>query len=152
MAIKLPTQAFVALAAVGWADGRIHATEGQGLVRAAREGGLTGDDLAAVEASTREKVALDAFDPGAMTEWERVATYALASWLAQIDGVVSTDEGDTLADLGQRLALDAALRRRATAAAFDISVLPEGGRPDKYDFVKLVVRLRERMPGLAGAP
>ena len=38
-----------------------------------------------------------------MTTWERLVTYALASWLAQIDGVVSTEEHTTLIALGERL-------------------------------------------------
>ena len=84
-----------------------------------------------------------------MGTWECVVTYALASWLATLDGVVSSDESAALAQLGERLGLDEGTRKRAAAAAFDISVLPEGGRPDKYDFVKLTARLKEKLPQLA---
>ena len=72
--------------------------------------------------------------------------YALASWLAQLDGITSTDESETLGKLGDALALDKPLRLRAAAAANDIACLPEGGRPERYDFVKLAARLRERLP------
>ena len=48
-----------------------------------------------------------------------------------------------LADETGRTALFAAV------AANDIACLPEGGRPDKYDFQKLITRLKERMPQLA---
>jgi hypothetical protein len=146
MGIALPKQAFIALAAVGWADGSLRPAEGAALVRAARECGLEGTDLTDVESSTKASVSIDTFDPGQMGRWDRTVTYALASWLAAIDGVVSTDESTTLAKLGERLDLEVPIRRRATAAAFDISVLPEGGRPDKYDFAKLVARIRERLP------
>jgi uncharacterized membrane protein YebE (DUF533 family) len=146
MAIKLPAQSFVALAAVGWADGAVRRSEAIALVDAARKCGLEGDDLAAVEQSTRTPVTLDAFDPGVMTVWECVVTYALASWLARLDGVQSTDETDVLRHLGERLGLDDGLRQRAAGAALDIAVLPDGGRPDRYDFVKLIARLHERMP------
>ena len=146
MAIKLPSQSFVALAAVGWADGTLKRSEAVALVDAARKCGLEGDDLAAVEASTKATVALDAFEPGAMSQWDRVVTYALASWLAKLDGVQSSDESDVLRRLGARLDLPEPLRQRAAAIAFDISVLPEGGRPDRYDFEKLTARLRERLP------
>jgi hypothetical protein len=78
-----------------------------------------------------------------------VLTYALAAWFAQVDGVVSTSENDLLGELGQKLGLAEALRKRAAVAAYDVSCLPEGGRPDKYDFEKLVARLKERMPQLA---
>jgi uncharacterized membrane protein YebE (DUF533 family) len=150
MSIHLPPQSFVALAAVGWADGTLKRSEATALVDAARKHGLEGADLAAVEQSTRSAVALDAFDPGAMSAWDRVVTYALASWLARLDGVQSADESAVLRRLGERLGLDDGLRQRAASAAFDIAVLPDGGRPDRYDFVKLVARLREKLPQLAG--
>ncbi len=149
MSITLPKQAFLALAAVGWADGSLRKAEGAALLASAKQCGIDGDDLAAIERSTKDKVAIDAFDAGSMAEWERVVTYALASWLAQLDGIQSADESTTLAALGERLGLSEAVRKRAASAAFDISVLPEGGRPDRYDFVKLVARLREKLPQLA---
>jgi hypothetical protein len=148
MAIKLPAQTFVALAAVGWADGSLKRSEATALVDAAKKLGLEGSALAAVELSTKGTVALDAFEPGAMTRWERVLTYALASWLARLDGVESRDESTVLRRLGERLGLDEGVRQRAAGAAFDIAVLPLGGRPDRYDFPKLAARLRERMPQL----
>ncbi|MEP7123695.1 MAG: hypothetical protein ABJE95_22395 [Byssovorax sp.] len=146
MSIKLPKQAFVALAALGWADGTMKKIESAALVRAAKECGVEGDDLAEIERSTKTRVELAGFDPAGMEPWERIITYALASWLAALDGVVSSDESAALAQLGDRLALEAGTRKRAASAAFDISVLPDGGRPDKYDFVKLVARLKEKLP------
>lgn len=146
MSNKLPKQAFVALAAVGWADGTLSRSEAAALVEAAKKHGLDGADLAAVEASTKSTVALDAFEPGDMSQWDRVITYALASWLAKLDGVQSTSETDTLKKLGERLGLNEGVRQRAAAAAFDVSVLPEGGRPDRYDFMKLVDQLKMKLP------
>jgi hypothetical protein len=149
MALKLPKQAFLALAAVVWSDDTIKKSEAGGLVRAAKECGLAGDDLAAVEGSMKKRVTVDDFEPGDMTEWDRVLTYAVASWLAQLDGVVTTEENDTLAKLGEKLGVSVGTRKRATSAAFDIAVLPEGGRPDRYDFDKLATRIKEKMPQLA---
>lgn len=145
----LPKQAFLALAAVGWADGRISKNERAGLTRAAQSCGLEGADLAEIEAALEKKTDLAGFVPGDMTDWQRVVTYALAAWLARIDGVMSTDEHQSLLELGKRLDVDKKVCERASVAAFDISVLPEGGRPDKFDFVKLEERLREKLPGLA---
>ena len=71
-----------------------------------------------------------------------------ASWFAALDGVISTSEHETLVRVGDRLGLDEALRVRAAAAANDIACLPGGGRPERYDFVKLVARLHERLPQL----
>lgn len=146
MATSIPKQAFVALAAVAWADGSVRPNEATALVRAAKECGLAGGDLAEVEKATKTKVDIAAFDAGDMTDYQKLLTYALASWLAQLDGVVSTVEHESLIELGAKLDLSKHVQDRAASAAFDISVLPEGGRPERYDFVKLEARLREKLP------
>jgi hypothetical protein len=148
---KLPKESFLALAAIGWADGSLQRVEGIGLLRAATECGLSGEDLAEVEraAKTETRASLADIDLRGLSRWKQVLTYALASWFAALDGVVSTSEHETLVKVGDKLGLDPALRVRATAVANDIACLPGGGRPERYDFVKLVARLRERLPQLA---
>ena len=151
MSITLPKQSFLALAAVGWADGSLQRNEATGLLRAAKECGVAGDDLAEVEHAIKTKTAIESVaSSSGLSQWQTVLTYALASWLAKLDGVQSTDESDALGKLGESLGLDKALRQRAAAAANDIACLPEGGRPERYDFAKLAARLKERMPQLAG--
>lgn len=147
--MTLPKRSFLALAALGWADGSLQRKEADGLVRAAKACGIEGADSAEVERATKEHTALDAEHVGGLSRWEQVLTYALASWLAYLDGVQSTDERETLAKLGDAMGLDKALRVRAAAAANDIACLPEGGRPDRFDFVKLAERLRDRLPQLS---
>jgi hypothetical protein len=147
--MTLPKRSFLALAAIGWADGSLERKEADGLVRAAKACGLADADLSEIERATKERIALDGLDMSGLSRWEQVLTYALASWLAYLDGVQSTDERDTLAKLGEGLGLDKALRVRAAAAANDIACLPEGGRPDRFDFVKLAERRRARMPQLS---
>ncbi len=151
MDTKLPLQSFLALAAIGWADGSLQRIEREGLVRAARECGITGDALAQVERAAKERSSLATVDLTGLSRWEQVLTYALASWFAALAGVISTSEHQTLVVIGDRLGLDDALRIRAAAAANDIACLPGGGKPERYDFVKLTARLRERLPQLAGA-
>ncbi len=146
---QLPLQSFLALAAIGWADGSLQRIEREGLLRAAKECGLSSEDLAAVERASKEQKTLDGVELGGMSRWEQVLTYALASWFAALDGVVSTSEHETMVKVGDKLGLDAALRARAGAAANDIACLPGAGRPERYDFVKLVARLHERLPQLA---
>jgi hypothetical protein len=146
---KLPLSSFLALAAIGWADGSLQRIEREGLVRAAKECGITGDDLALVDAASTERRTLDGVDLHGLTRWEQVLTYALASWFAALDGVISTSEHETMVRIGDKLGLDPALRARAGAAANDIACLPGAGRPERYDFVKLVARLHERLPQLA---
>jgi hypothetical protein len=146
---KLRVESFLALAAIGWVDGSLQRIEREGLVRAAKECGIAGADLTRIEEAAATHRTLDGLDLGGLSRWEQVLTYALASWFAALDGVVSTSEHETLVKVGDRLGLDPALRVRATAAANDIACLPGGGRPDRYDFPKLVARLRERLPQLA---
>jgi hypothetical protein len=145
----LPKESFLALVAIGWVDKQLQRVEVTGLMRAAKEAGLPAADVAEIEAATKKQMDLSALDLSSMGQWEQVLTYALAAWIAQVDGVVSTSESDMLVELGTKLGLAEPLRKRAAAAANDIACLPEGGRPDKYDFQKLMARLKERMPQLA---
>lgn len=149
MAFTLPKEAFIALAALGWADGSIRPAEKAGLLKAASSCGVSGGDLSAVEAALSTETKLEGFVPGDMSDWQRLLTYGLAVWLARLDGVQSTDESDLLRDLAKRLDLDKAKTERASAAAFDVFCLPEGGRPDRFDFVALEKRMREKLPHLA---
>jgi hypothetical protein len=144
--MNLPKHSFLALAAIGWVDGSLQKIEATGLLRAAKEAGLSGADYAAIEKATKAQTTLDEIDVAEMSEWDQVLTYALAAWLSQVDGVVSPSEKQTMAKLGDRLGLSEALRIRAAAAANDIACLPGGGRPERYDFQKLAARLRERLP------
>ncbi|MFO0735961.1 MAG: hypothetical protein U0270_08775 [Labilithrix sp.] len=146
--MNLSKRSFLALAAIGWADGALQRIEQAGLLRAAKASGLSDADLAEVEHATKTKTTLDELDLGGMSEWDQVLTYALASWFASLDGVVSTSEHTLLVDIGNKLGLDEKLRKRAQSAAFDIACLPDG-RPDKYDFDKLTARLAERLPQIA---
>ncbi len=149
MSFVLPKQSFLALAAIGWVDGSLQRIEAEGLVRAAKEGGLGADDVAEIEKATKTKQELSAIDVSGFGKWEQVLTYALGAWFAQVDGVVSTSEHDTLIALGDKLGLDDSLRKRAAAAAYDVACLPDGGKPGKYDFAKLVTRLKEKLPQVA---
>ncbi len=146
--LTLPTRSFLALAAIGWADGSMRRIEAAGLVRAAKECGIAGADVTEIERALTQHLGLESVDLAGMPKWQQVLTYALASWFAWLDGVASTDEQEALAKLGDALGLEEPLRVRAAAAAGDIACLPEGGRPDRYDFIKLIARLRERLPQL----
>jgi hypothetical protein len=144
--MNLPKQSFLALAAIGWVDGSLQRVEATGLLRAAEEAGLKGEDYAAVERATKNVLTLDEIDLGQLSPSEQLLTYALGSWLSQVDGVVSPSERETLAKLGERIGLAEPLRVRATAVANDIACLPGAGRPERYDFQALIARLRERLP------
>jgi hypothetical protein len=146
--MSLTKQPFLALCAIGWVDGSLQKVEATGLLRAAKEMGIGDEDLAEIEQATKQKLSLEGVELGGLSQWDQVLTYALAAWLSQVDGVVSTSESDMLRELGDKLGLADGLRKRAATAANDIACLPGGGRPDKYDFTKLAARLKERMPQL----
>ncbi|MFO0553731.1 MAG: hypothetical protein U0271_35435 [Polyangiaceae bacterium] len=146
MPTTLPKEAFLALVALSHADGSVRPIEKAGLLRAAEACGVGQDGRGDIEAALATSATLDSFVPGEMTDWQRALTYALACWLMRLDGVLSTDERESLAQLGKRLDLDEGTRQRASAAAFDVYVLPEAGRPERFDFVKLEERLREKLP------
>jgi hypothetical protein len=148
--LTIPKESFVALAAVAWADGRISRGEGVGLVRAAEAAGLSGEDLATVERATQSKVALEDFDASSLSPFDGVLTLAIASWLARVDGIATGVEIDQVKILGERLGLNDFKRKTAESAAFDIACLPQGHKPEKYDFVALVAKLREKLPMLEG--
>lgn len=146
--MNLPRETYLALAAIAWGDGTLQPREMAGLVKAAREGGLAADDVAAVEQALSSRLRLEDISFDALTEYQRVLTFALASWMGRLDGIVTTVEHELLKALSARLGLTHHLQERAYAAAFDVSIVPEGSRPDKFDFTKLEARLREKLPQL----
>lgn len=146
--MHLPKESFLALAALGWADGNLDADEGAALLRAARESGVAGDDLAEIEQATRAPVSLDALPVAGLTRAARAFTYALAVWLVRLDGVVTTEEKESLAALGNALGLPDGIRSRVSAAAFEVANLPAGDRPERYDFNALQSRLRAKLGDL----
>src|ERR1700722_3915404 len=118
---QLPLQSFLALAAIGWADGSLQRIEPDGLLLAAKGAGLTDDELGQGERASKEQLALYGVELSVLSRWEQVLTYALASWFAALDGVTSTSEHETMVRIGDLLQLDEPLRIRAAAAANDIA-------------------------------
>lgn len=149
MAIELKRESFMAIVAVAWADGRMSRDEAAGLTRAAKACGLSDDDVAAIDQAAKEGGAkLEDFDTTSLSGWERALTYAIAAWLARLDGVVDATERESLKQLGKALDLPPHKLVSAGAAAFDVACLPGGHRPEKYDFAELEKRLREKLPSL----
>lgn len=137
------------IAAVAQADGLIRQDETKALLRAAAQCGLAGEEIAAVEAAAKGGVALPAVDVGGLNDWQKGLTYALAYWLAKVDGVVNAQELAHLRELGQKLGLPKLKLEAAQSAVFDVTCLPGGHRPEKYDFGALAERLRVKLPSLA---
>lgn len=141
MAFSLPKESFLALAAVAWADGSFDPAEGLALARVAREAGLSPAELVEIELATSGATAFSNVDVSRLSRGQRVLTYALATWLAQLDAVVTPEERGSLAELALLLELPEGVRRRAAAAAAEAAALPEGDRPERYDFGALRSRI-----------
>ena len=144
---RLPKQCFVALAAIGWADGNLDPDEARELLRAARAYGVAEQDVLDLETRIATPVELGDIDRHALSPWERLLTYSLATWLTHVDGVVTSDEQRMLDRLGVALDLPFAIRCRAEGAT--LAAARGDDRPDRFDFASLAQTLRERLPHLA---
>lgn len=142
---RLGRDVFIALAAVGWADGNLDAEEADAIVRTATEEGLEIEDIAEIEAATKTKVEIGDIARGSMTKEDRLFVYAVASWMTRLDGVVSDAETEALAKLGEALKVPAAPRAHADAIAQEVASLPHGDRPLRYDLPKLRGIIHERL-------
>ncbi|MBX3181601.1 MAG: TerB family tellurite resistance protein [Polyangiaceae bacterium] len=144
----LPRESFLAIAAVVAADGLLKQDESKALARAVSAYGLSPEDAEAVTSAATERVELASIDLSELDGWQQAVTYAVASWLAQVDGVVNAAELSTLRQLGEQLGLPRPKLEAARSAAYDIAALPRDQRPDKYDFSGLEARLAEKLPAL----
>ena len=143
----LSRDVFLALAAVGWADGHLDPEEADGIVRAALESGLDIVDIHKIEEATKKPCTLETIDRSKLTGLERTFVYATAIWLARLDGKVDPEEKTALKKLGDLLHLPDGVRTQASAAALEVAQLPSGDRPDRYDLARLRERIEERLTG-----
>src|SRR5437588_10327861 len=103
--MKLGKDVFMALAAIGWSDDKVEKGEADAIVHAARECGIEGAELDAVKQATQQKVELSAIKSMTLEPEERLFVYAMATWLARVDGVVMPEEKDAPVKLGNALRL-----------------------------------------------
>lgn len=149
---KLSRDVFLALCAIGWADGELDREEADGILRAASEADLSLEELNEIEQATKTRNTLQALDKKTMTPLERTFVYATAIWLARLDGHVDPEERVALHKLGDLLGLPDGIRTHASAAALEVAQLPSGDRPARYDFARLRERLWERLANPKAPP
>jgi uncharacterized membrane protein YebE (DUF533 family) len=139
--------AFLALSGIIWADGVVVETEAVAFRAAARAVGLSGPDLAAVENATEAPVDLDGLDVqgGELPDQDREFLYAIAVWLAVVDGYLAPEEEEALTALAQTLGLTEAQRDRGTHASVSIAqfAVRQGRDSAVLDLVKQVESRRE---------
>jgi uncharacterized tellurite resistance protein B-like protein len=136
---------YVALAAIAWADGTLDPDEADAIVRAAADEGLPLDDIAAIDEATKNRVDMEAVDRAGMSKEDRLYVYAVASWIARMDGQVTAEENDAMAKLGENLSIPERARVQAEAIAREVAEMPEGDRPARYDLIALRRILGERL-------
>lgn len=147
---KLGRDVYIALAAVGWADGNLDEEEADAIVRTALEEGLELDEIQEIEAATKNPVDMGVIDRTNLSKEDRLFVYAVASWISRIDGRVTSEETDSLAQLGQALKLPEGPRMHADDIAQQVANLSDDDRPDRYDLpaVRRIIGERLRLAQL----
>ena len=141
---RLGRDVFIALAAIGWADGKLDGEEADAIVRTALEEGLEIDEISEIEDATKHPVELSVIDRSQMSKEDRLFVYAVASWMTRLDGLVDGKELDALKKLGDLLKVPVGARRSADQIAQEVATLPEGDRPHQFDLpgMRKVIGLR----------
>lgn len=134
---------YLALAAVGWADGRLTREAADAIVRTALEEGLEIDDISAIEDATKEPVELGDIDRMRMSKSDRLYVYAVASWIASLDGELSARGKEALERLGEALGIPETPRLRADEIMREVSARSD--RPERFDLMALRRTLDERL-------
>lgn len=134
---------YLALAAVGWADGLISQEAGDAIVRTALEEGLDLDTVQEIEEAVKSPQTVGSIDRLEMSKSDRLFVYAVASWITLLDGRVTERERQALDRLAEALSVPAVPRAHADAIMKEIA--SKGNRPDKFDLFGLRRRLDEEL-------
>ena len=135
---------YLALAAVGWADGQLDQEEADAIVRTALEEGLDIDDIAEIEEATKNPIDIGVIDRKNLSKEDRLFVYGVASWITRLDGVVNAAEQDALAKLGDALKVPEKPRTVVDRIAQDVADMSDD-RPDRYDLLALRRIIGERL-------
>ena len=147
---RLGRDVYIALAAVGWADGNLDQDEADAIVRTALEEGLDITEIAEIEAATKERVDLGVIDRKNLSKEDRLFVYAVACWLTRLDGVVSVAESQALDGLGEALKIPAKPRGIVDSIAQEVANLSDD-RPSRYDLIGLRRAIGERLKSAQSA-
>jgi uncharacterized membrane protein YebE (DUF533 family) len=141
---RLGRDVYIALAAVGWADGNLDQEEADAIVRTALEEGLDITEIAEIEAATKERTDLGVIDRKNLSKEDRLFVYAVACWLTRLDGVVTEAESKALSDLGEALKIPEKPRAIVDGIAQDVANQGDD-RPARYDLIGLRKAIGERL-------
>jgi uncharacterized membrane protein YebE (DUF533 family) len=147
---RLGRDVYLALAAVGWADGNLDQEEADAIVRTALEEGLDITEIAEIEAATKQPIDLGVIDRSGLSKEDRLFVYAVACWLTRLDGVVSEAETSALAKLGDALKVPEKPRSIVDGIAQDIANKGDD-RPSRYDLLGLRRAIGDRLKSAVAA-
>lgn len=139
---------YIALAAVGWADGQLDQEEADAIVRTALEEGLDIDEIAEIEEATKNPVDIGVIDRKNLSKEDRLFVYAVASWITRLDGIVTEGEQGALAKLGDALKIPEKPRNVVDSIAQDVANQGDD-RPARYDLLALRRIIGERLSSSA---
>jgi uncharacterized membrane protein YebE (DUF533 family) len=141
---RLGRDVYIALAAVGWADGKLEPDEADAIVRAALDEGLELADIAEIEEATKKPVDIGIVDQKLSKE-DRLYVYGIAAWIAKMDGVVTEGETSALEKLAGALKIPDRPREIVMKIVGDIAALSGDNRPARYDLAELRRVIGERL-------
>ena len=141
---RLGRDVYLALAAVGWADGNLDQEEADAIVRTALEEGLDISEIAEIEAATKAPIDLGVIDRKNLSKEDRLFVYGVACWLTRLDGVVSEAELAALARLGEALKIPDKPRGIVDGIAQEVANAGDD-RPSRYDLLGLRRTIGERL-------
>jgi uncharacterized membrane protein YebE (DUF533 family) len=141
---RLGRDVYIALAAVGWADGKLDQEEADAIVRTALEEGLDLAEITEIEAATKAPIDLGVVDRKNLSKEDRLFVYGVACWLTRLDGVVSAAETEALSRLGEALKIPEKPRSIVDGIAQDIALRGDD-RPSRYDLLGLRRTIGERL-------
>ncbi len=124
---------FLALAAVGWADGNLDADEADAIVKAALEAGLDLKDIEPIEDATQSRVELSSIDTSNMNATDKRFVLAVACWIASLDGELARGEAETIAEIAKQLGIDAEERNDLEIMVRQVAYESGGDSPFQYD-------------------
>jgi uncharacterized membrane protein YebE (DUF533 family) len=142
---RLGRDVYVALAAVGWADGKLDRDEADAIVRAALDEGLELSEIAEIEAATTSPIDLGVIDRKNLSKEDRLYVYGVAAWIARLDGQVSEGEKSALSSLGEALKIPVRPREVVDQIVADVAAMSGDDRPDRYDLPALRRIIADRL-------
>ncbi len=142
---RLGRDVFIALAAVGWADGKLHADEANAIVRMAVEEGLDADEIADIEEATKHPVTVGTIDTTKMTDVDRVFVYAVGAWIARVDREIAPEEITALNRLAAALDLPDEPREHGDRIGIEVGKSGFCNRPGFYNLRALRETLDARL-------